>query len=250
LNPTDFAISTLCCIDKPLDTALATLAERVNRVEILSDGLHDLIMDSNPCNEYSLTYTVHAPAAEINLAAINERMRAASVNVLADLMPICAAIDAKRVVVHPGFTSYAEVRNRSSSALLRSLDDLVNLQEEHGIPLCVENMGAWECCHFRTPAFLPELTRRGLGFTLDVGHAQINHNLKAFLKIGKFCHIHLHDNCGECDDHLGCGQRSIDFPAIVRYLGPGMTRVVETRELAAADESIAYLRALSRDVIS
>jgi hypothetical protein len=29
-----------------------------------------------------------------------------------------------------------------------------------------------------------------------------------------------------------------------------VTRVVETRELAAADESLTYLRALSRDVIS
>ncbi len=250
MNPTDFAISTFCCIDKPLDTALATFAERVNRVEILSDGLHDLLIDSRPCNEYPLTYTVHAPAAEINIAAINDRVRAASVDALSDLMPVCAAIDAERIVVHPGFTSYPEVRNRSYSALLRSLDDLVNLQEEHGIPLCVENMGAWECCHFRTPAFLPELTGRGLGFALDVGHAHINHNLKAFLKAGKFCHIHLHDNCGECDDHLACGKRSVDFSAVIKRLGPDVTRVVETRELAAADESLTYLRALSRDIIS
>jgi sugar phosphate isomerase/epimerase len=118
------------------------------------------------------------------------------------------------------------------------------MQEEHGIRVCVENMGAWQCCHFRTPAFLPELAARGLDSTLDCGHAQINGNLKAFLAVGEFSHVHLHDNGGTSDDHLACGAGTIDFENLWKQLPQQATLVIETRELEAAEESHQYLSTL------
>lgn len=236
-----FFISTLCCIDRPLEEALAILASRTSSVEILSDGLHDLLSDRSPCNEYPLSYSVHAPCAEVNIAAVNERIRTASLSVLGDILAASVRIGAEHVVVHPGFTPYEQVRARSFLSLLRSLDDLARLQEEHGITVCVENMGSWECCHFRTLSFLHELTERGLGFTLDCGHAQLNGNLNVFLNSGLCCHVHLHDNRGTGDDHLACGEGTIDFAAVVQRLSRQATLVVETRELSAADRSIRYL---------
>lgn len=237
-------ISTFCCIDRPLDLALQILSSRTTHVEILSDGLHDLLADSTPCSEYPFSYTVHAPCSEINIAAITERMRIASVSVLGDVLAVSARIGAEHLVVHPGFTPYEQVRDRSFASLRRSLDDLVRLQEEHGIRICIENMGGWECCHFRTPAFLPELSARGLGFTLDCGHAQLNANLDAFLTSGNCCHVHLHDNDGTNDDHLACGDGTIDFPGMVQRLPRQATLVIETRHLAAADRSTGYLSSL------
>jgi sugar phosphate isomerase/epimerase len=237
-------ISTFCCIDNTLDRALDTLAQRTSHVEVLSDGLHDLLSDSSPCSEYPLSYSVHAPCSDINVAAINERMRSASISVLGDVLAASVRIGADHVVVHPGFTPYEQVRERSYASLLISLDDLARLQEEHGVTVCIENMGGWECCHFRTPAFLPELSERGLGFTLDCGHAQLNGNLDVFLAAGGYCHVHLHDNGGSSDDHAACGDGTIDFPDLVQRLHPGATLVVETRELAAVDRSTGYLLSL------
>jgi hypothetical protein len=54
-------------------------------VEILSDGLHDLLVDSSPCSNYPLTYSVHAPCSEVNIAAVSERIRSASISVLGDV---------------------------------------------------------------------------------------------------------------------------------------------------------------------
>lgn len=239
-------ISTFCCIDSPLDLALDILAPRTSHVEILSDGLHDLLSDSTPCSEHPFSYSVHAPCSEVNIAAVSERMRSASIAVLGDMMAVSARIGAEHLVVHPGFSPYEQVRVRSYASLLHSLDELSRLQEEHGVRVCIENMGAWECCHFRTPAFLPELAARGLGCTLDCGHARLNGNLDEFLTAGGFCHAHLHDNGGTIDDHLACGAGTIDFPNILEKLPHRATLVVETRELAAADQSVGYLSPLMK----
>ncbi|MDO9325533.1 MAG: sugar phosphate isomerase/epimerase family protein [Methanoregula sp.] len=239
-------ISTFCCIDHPLDQALDTLAPRTSHVEILSDGLHDLLSDSTPCSEYPFSYSVHAPCSDVNIAAINERMRSASILVLGDMLAASARIGAEHLVVHPGYSPYEQVRNRSFASLLHSLDELARLQEEHGVKVCVENMGTWECCHFRTPAFLPELAARDLGCTLDCGHARLNGNLEEFLAAGEFCHVHLHDNGGTIDDHLACGSGAINFSDTLQRLPPQATLVVETKELLAADQSISYLSSLMK----
>lgn len=213
-------------------------------MEILSDGLHDLLSDSTPCRDHSLSYSVHAPCSDVNIAAINERVRSASIQVLGDMLAVSARIGAEHLVVHPGYSPYDQVRDRSFASLLHSLDDLARLQEEHGVRVCVENMGSWECCHFRTPSFLPELSARGLGFTLDCGHARLNGNLDKFLAAGGYCHVHLHDNGGESDDHSACGGGTTDFSRILKIIPQQASLVIETRELGEADRSLAYLSPL------
>lgn len=239
-------VSTFCCIDQPLETALETLATRTSHVEILSDGLHDLRHESGPCSEYPLSYSVHAPSSEVNIAAVSERIRIASLQELGDVITICNRIGAEHLVVHPGYSPYDQVRERSYVSLLHSLDDLACLQEEYGVMVCVENMGTWECCHFRTPSFLPELTSRGLYCTLDCGHARLNGNLNEFLEHGHFCHVHLHNNDGNGDDHGACSEGTIDFPGIWNKIPRDATLVIETRELASADQSLRYLTTLNQ----
>ena len=239
-----FYISTFCRMDYPLKTALAALAERTTHVEILADGLHDILADTRTCTEYPFSYSVHAPTSDINIASVYERMRQASLAVLDDTMAACTRIGADHLVIHPGYAPYEQVRARSCAALLRSLDDLTRLQEEHGVRACVENMGMWECCHFRGPKFMMELAARDLGCTLDVGHAQLNGNLGAFLAVGGFCHVHLHDNHGTNDDHAACGDGAIDFPSVMQQIPRDATQVIETRELDAVDRSRSYLTSL------
>lgn len=245
-----FFLSTFCCMDRPLGAALETLAPRTGHVEIVADGPHDILTDPGPCGQYDCSYSVHAPTSEINIASINERMRKSSLAVLGDVMAACAAIGARHLVVHPGYAAYEQVRDRSFAALIRSLDDLSRLQEEHGVRACVENMGSWECCHFRTPSLLPELDTRGLGFVLDCGHARLNGNLDAFLATAQCCHVHLHDNGGTNDDHDACGSGTIDFPSLLDSVPSHATLVVETRELAAADRSLTHLSSWKNGTLS
>ena len=241
MNHRPISISTWCCIDRPLTEALAILAERTGHVEILSDGLHSLLPEHAVCREYPLTYSVHAPASDVNIAAVNGRLRSASVGVLGDMLAVCSRIGAEHLVVHPGFSAYDQVQDRSYASLLRSLDELAVLQEEHGVDVCVENMGSWQCCHFRTPRLIPEITGRGLSWTLDCGHAHLNQNLDEFLAHPSCIHVHLHDNHGINDDHIACGDGTIDFTALIDRVPARATLVAETRDLSDADRSIGYL---------
>jgi len=57
-NP--FYVSTFCCIDSPLETALETLATRTSRVEVLSDGLHDIrVIAGRAWSTRSLILSMH-----------------------------------------------------------------------------------------------------------------------------------------------------------------------------------------------
>ncbi|WP_298666358.1 sugar phosphate isomerase/epimerase [uncultured Methanofollis sp.] len=233
--------STYCFMGRPLGEALEALAGVVPLVEILSDSTHSLFSCADVCASFDLRYTVHAPTSDLNIATPNERLRQASVQVIADLAGVCDEIGAERLVVHPGFCMERGIWAASEAALLSSLHDLSRLQEDAAVTFAVENMGSWPCCHFRDPGLLPVLDDLGLGFALDVGHARLTGTLDAFLREGRPVHLHLHDNHGTTDEHAACGSGCIDFSAVRSALPPSATAVVEVLEPAAVGESLAYL---------
>ena len=231
-------------MDKSLEEALELISSRTDLAEILADGPHSLFGTEETCHSFDLRYTVHAPVADINIASDNEHMRRAAIRVLEDLSSVCDRIGATRLVIHPGHIWGEEMRDAAARALDRSLDDLATLQREVDVRLAIENMGAWDICFFREPEFLGRLSALELGFTLDVGHAHVNSNLEAFLREGGAIHVHLHDNCGNRDAHLGCGEGSIDFSRVMPALPRGATKVIEPISFDRYERSLEYLRSL------
>jgi sugar phosphate isomerase/epimerase len=249
-KPLTCGCSTYCCTDLPLRDALEQIRKRTRRIEILSEGLHDLFRFSDACTGIDADFSVHAPCSEINLAGLNERMRTAGVQVIDDLCVICDAIRATTLVVHPGYSAWDSCREQSFATLLQSLDALENIQQEHDVRIGVENMGAWECCHFRMPDLIGELKRRDLGFVLDVGHAHLNGALADFLAASPPIHVHLHDNDRVTDAHATCGTGSVDFHAVLDRIPASVSRVVEVRTIGDYEQSIAYINGLEEGGIS
>ncbi len=239
-----FGCSTFGSMDHPLVTTLEEISLRTDWIEILSEGQHDLFRHKEDCCSFSARFSVHAPCADLNIASTRERIRTGSIGVIDDICKICDDIDAKTLVVHPGHCAWEPVRDESWSSLMRSLGDLACVQEDHGVKITLENMGSWECCHFRTPVLLERIKGQGLGFTLDVGHAYLNHVLEDFTQDGNPDHVHLHDNLGECDDHAACGSGVIDFNKVLRNLPKNIPLVLECRDLSSYDQSVRYLRTL------
>ncbi len=237
----EIGCSTCCLMNRPLEEALNRISLHTNLVEILSDGIHSLFFTEEICYSFNLRYTVHAPCADINIASENERLRKAAIRVIDDLAAICDRIGAERMVIHPGHIWGEEMRKAAEKALYRSLIDLRNLQEDRNVRLTIENMGSWDSYLFREPALLDRLADLDLGFTLDVGHAHVNGLLETFLERGGAIHAHLHDNQGYSDDHLACGEGSIDFKAVMRSLPANATKVVESMELQHYLMSIEHL---------
>jgi len=236
-----YGCSTFCCMDMPLSKALAFVRTKTDRIEIVSEGLHDLFRYYDACASVDARYSVHAPLSDINLASTNDRIRTAGLGVIDDLCGICDEIHAETLVVHPGYFPWENMFGISYAALLYSLDEIAVLQREHGVRIGIENMGSWECLHFRQPDLLLELERRNIGFVLDIGHAQLNHALGVFAKTSRPCHVHIHDNSGTGDDHAACGTGTIDFSELLPLLPPSVSRIIECGDPAAYERSVAYL---------
>jgi len=237
----ELGCSTWCLMDRSLAGALETLSASTRMVEILSDATHDLLLDSEACASFDLRYTVHAPTTDINIASCREPIRQSSLGLVGETCRVAAGIGASCVVVHPGFSPWLELCSRSLLALHESLKDLVAIQEEHGVPVAVENMGSWEVCHFRDPGLIPLLRECGLSFCLDTGHAHLNGVLDEFLAAARPDHVHLHDNRGSADDHLALGCGSIDYARLLPLLPEDASWIVEVPGVDAWDESVRFM---------
>jgi sugar phosphate isomerase/epimerase len=241
-----FGCSTYACINDSLERALERIAARTTLAEILSDTAHSLLRNAEACACFDLRYTVHAPCADINIACHHERIRRASIEVIAEVATICDNIGAERLVIHPGYCESVHGcgMERSAQALDRSLADLAGLQAEREVVFAIENLGSWNICHFRDPSLLKRLDELDLGFVLDVGHAHLNGNLDAFLAASSPVHVHLHDNGGDTDAHAACGSGTIDFCSVLASIPPDATVIIETADIQAFDASVRYLESL------
>lgn len=84
----------------------------------------------------------------------------------------------------------------------------------------------------------PEETN--LGICIDIGHANQSvdagrHPVTNYLERykGQLRHLHLHDNCGESDDHFLPGEGTVDWPAVLDVLqriGYSGTAAFESRQ--------------------
>lgn len=231
-------ISSNCLMKKPLFDALEELFSLTGYVEIMSACGHSLPEFAEAAESFSLRYSVHSPTSDGNIAEPFERMRQASLAVIRESADAADALGAETLVIHPGFCLEPEWFLASEAALHRSIADLGKMQEEFSVRFAIENLGSWDCCHFRFPDFVSVVREAGLGFCLDVGHANLNGVLTDFL-LEKPEHVHLHDNHGGWDEHAACGSGEIDF-SFVRELDA--VGIVECMEFEVVSASLEFLK--------
>ncbi|MEN6611509.1 MAG: sugar phosphate isomerase/epimerase family protein [Methanoregulaceae archaeon] len=230
-------VSTFCLIERPLGEALDQLAELTDRIEVMDEGPH-FLASSGPLESYSAHFSIHAPSRGVNLASLLEPIRKASVEVTDQVFAIAAEVGAP-VIVHPGYYAWASERREAEARLAESLAELSRAAEERGVRFFVENMGNWAYFFLKTPE---ELRLIGdCGFAFDVGHANQNKCVGAFLDC-RISHFHLHDNCGDTDAHLAVGEGTIDFsPVIQKIRASGVIPVIEVGTFEGVLASIAAL---------
>jgi len=231
-------ISSNCLIQRPLFDALEELAAFTGYVEIMSACGHSLPEFSSAAESFSLRYSVHSPTSDGNIATPFERMRTAALEALAESAESADSIGAETLVIHPGFCLEPEWFSASEKALDKSIEDLGRMQEEYAVRFVLENLGSWDCCHFRFPGLIQKIRDAGLEFCLDVGHANLNAALLDFLPY-KPKHLHLHDNHGVWDEHAACGLGAIDFSLVMPLDAVG---IIECMEFDAALASLSFLQ--------
>ncbi|MDD3071105.1 sugar phosphate isomerase/epimerase family protein [Methanoculleus horonobensis] len=235
-----FGVSTYCLHHEPLSCALEKLAPITDCVEVMDDGLHYL-KSAEPLESYSYRYFIHAPARGVNIASLLEPIRRASVEVLTQTFAVAAEAGAG-VVIHPGYYAWVEEREPAVERFRRSLSELTRAADDLSVTFVVENMGNWEYFFLRSCDDLPLID--GIGFALDVGHANLNGCLDCFLA-HPAAHFHLHDNDGTGDTHSPVGDGTIDFSAVMKAVRrSGATPIVEVETFEGVTASISALETI------
>lgn len=226
-------------------------------IEILDDGTHDLNKTritqlKEAAKSHSLTYSVHAPFADINIGSPIKPLLNASLKRLKQSLNNASAIDAKLWVFHPaqrtGISQFYP--DADFKYMCRSIEQLYGQAEELGVNIALENLPGKYWFLMSTPEEFRRMykeTNLPVGITLDLGHANLEGQIQPFINelADKIVHIHASNNDGSDDQHNGVDDGNIDyvqFTTSLKKIGYDKTIVVES--IPNVSHSIARLKHL------
>jgi sugar phosphate isomerase/epimerase len=241
------------CAADPEETWEA-VSKHFGHWEIFSEARHSVDLWSERFLEarggYDMTYSVHAPICDVNIASLSDRLREAAILEMFVAMDHAAAMGARTVTVHPGLRSFAVegVEARSAELARLSLKTISRAAAQYGVAVAVENMPQVPVMLGRTPEELGALVDgTDVGICFDIGHANTAGCIDGFLDAfgDRIANVHIHDNDGDRDAHLAIGEGSIDFAkALSRLKGYSGDYIIESRSLESAIRSKAALEKL------
>jgi sugar phosphate isomerase/epimerase len=227
----------------------------VKYVEVVDDGYH--VLDTKRAAElkdvgasYDVEFAVHAPFAGINIVVQDKIVLNATLRRLRESIVNAAALGCRLWVFHPGLMTGISFFHPEEDWVrnLECVRSLVKFAEDHGVKAGLENMMA--------PFVLKTVSefRRfyidsglDVGLALDTGHANVTGELDGFLRAfsDKLVHVHVHDNLGKSDQHLGVGYGNIDWGSFAELVKKsGFDGILMIEAVDHIGESVQRLRKL------
>ena len=225
-------VSSLHLIGKPFNSLLEAIRSYgIDLWEIVDDDTLTLT-DKTVGNLLDLRrslgveYTVHAPFADINIAAANEGFRIMATDRLKRSLRYARMIEARCWVFHPGMHSGLSFvyPQRDMEKCLLSVKELSGFAEKLGIPILIENMpnsiifllqqtGDFDQFYLLAGDVEPDMV-------MDIGHANTTKGIeKLFERQGnRIMHLHVHDNNGEADTHNKIGEGTVPWKVVTSQL--------------------------------
>jgi sugar phosphate isomerase/epimerase len=160
----------------------------------------------------------------LSICEVERVRRIEAMDELKRVIDVADDLPYSRLILHMGGTrETADPRKRD--AAFSTLEHLILHAHHAGVTICVENttseMG--EPNYLR--AFVDETRLTGLRFNFDIGHAHLSdfpedeRIEKSFSPLRELVFsVHLHDNCGEKDEHLPPYDGTIDWPTAIKTL--------------------------------
>jgi sugar phosphate isomerase/epimerase len=252
----EIGLSMLHCLNEPFPLALKRLGQvGVKHVELTDEGLHTLNKRrAKKLNEiaktHNLDFVVHAPWAGINVANPSPAIRRAVLKRLEYSIVVAGQLDCRLWLFHPGSrTGLSHFYPGSDWQLnLQSVRTLLNLARREDVEIAIEN----------TPEPFPSLMKSvdefhrfyeelddDIGMVLDVAHANLNNQIPDFIEqfSKKIVHMHVSDNKGDSDMHLGIGHGNIDWNAFTKLVKvANYSKLIMIESTEHLDESLKFLR--------
>jgi len=251
-------LSMLFCLGESFESLVKRLREvDVGHVELLDEGSHSLgnkritvlkeIVESK-----ALKLALHAPFADINIASPNHFLRKAVLKLQKKSIVHAHQLDCQVWIFHPGLKTgisyfYPE---QDWQLNLQSVKTLLSFARKYDVEIAIENVP--EPFPFLMKSveefsrFYDELGEE-IGLTLDIGHANLNNQIHEFITrfSDRIVHVHVSDNDGTSDAHLGIGQGNINWQNVAeRIKQVGYKNMISLESVQHVEESLQTLRRL------
>lgn len=174
----------------------------------------------------NLGIVFHLPTF-VTTADLTKSLRKASVNEMFQSLELAAELGGKKAVLHPSMVSGMGVYvvEEVKGYFYDFLAAVTEYANSENITICLENMMPRNLFGVE-PYDFTEIFRLfpSLKLTLDTGHANLSdaggYRLLDFVKThsSRIAHLHFSDNSGIRDEHLGIGEGTINFRALVDSL--------------------------------
>jgi sugar phosphate isomerase/epimerase len=258
MDKVPIGFSMLYCLGEPFSSLCQRLQEvTVEHVELVNDGLHALdqkrVMRLKRIGESKgLTYTIHAPYADVNIAAPARDQRNFVIKRLGKSMKLGRLLDCRLVVFHPGLRTGISgfYPGADWQTNIESVKRLLKLSRNHGVKIAIENcpepFGFLLKNVDEFSQFFSELGE-DIDLALDVGHSNISGQTHAFIEAfgEKIVHIHVHDNDGKHDQHLGVGCGTVNWKQFAEDIRRARFRgIAMVESCTKVEESVKALRTL------
>ena len=220
-------VSTLPFVYEPFDLLPETILRLPTKyVEVLDDGLHELNGDrvrilTELARSHNLTYSVHAPFADVNIATTSDCLLQAALDRLKRSLFHASRLEAKMFVLHSGCeaallnqcTPDDVYRRMARERNLESVRRLLRIAEDYGVRVGLENgIGNLIRTAAEAGEFLRSLNAE-IGLVFDVAHANLFGEAHSYFEALKerIVHMHVSDNDGKRDQHVGIGHGDMNW---------------------------------------
>ena len=185
----------------------------------------------------------HAPFADLCLGSATPKIVDVTRFYFDYAYKMAKKLNVKRITVHHGYipgTSYPpNWINRSVAFWNEYLKDK---------DICFDMENQCEVDGTISREIVEKVNNEKLGLNLDIGHAHCNSKAEVvdWIKLlgDKITYVHLHDNHGQSDEHLGLGKGNIELVKVLESLNeyaPNAVWALECR-LEDMESSIEFLK--------
>ena len=206
-------------------------------------------VDVETLESFNLKYSVHSPFMDVNIASVQEKSRANSIDQIKASIDLANEIDAEAVVVHPGFAPFLANKyflDKVYEYSNESIRQLGEYGEDLGVLTTIENMPTFDGMLYYDMNDLNDLlVSLDMSMTLDIGHANHAGYAPDEMIFDSIKHIHAHDNFGDEDAHLAFGEGSIDLKYIINKLKEKSydgIYIIEVNDTDSIKKSYEYMK--------
>lgn len=205
-------------------------------------------------HQHQIKITFHAPYVDLAPGAIDHKIRQVTEERLRQLLDLVPIFKPVLIVAHAAYDEviYETHEEQWLNSSINTWNQLLPLAERFKVLLTLENV--FEPNPKTLIELFKHLKSHYLGFCFDIGHqhAFTKTKISDWLTLFPYLkQVHLHDNHGLKDEHLGLGKGDIDFAYFFRLLIkhkilPLITLEPHTEQ--AFWDSLDYLDKLPKDI--